>query len=185
MRDTTIARSYAEALYDLGEQHGQQAEFETAAGELYALLRAEPRIRTFMDVPSIQLQEKERVLRRALDGRVPPLFMNFVLVVVRNGRQRLLPDILREYHTLLDERLGRLHVQVTLAQEPDERLEEEITADLSRLLGRNAIPHVRVDPAILGGIIVRYGDRVLDGSLRRRVAALRRNLLMAGIPPSR
>jgi F-type H+-transporting ATPase subunit delta len=66
---------------------------------------------------------------------------------------------------------------VTLAREADERTEEEIGSSLSRILGRTAIPHIRVNPDILGGMIVKYGDRVMDGSLRRQLTALRRQML--------
>jgi F-type H+-transporting ATPase subunit delta len=184
VRESTIARSYAEALYDLGERHGQVDAFAGALDTLAALRDAEPRLRRFLDTPKVEPAQKKRVLREALQGRVPPLFLNFLMVVFDKRRQRLLPEIAREYHAILDERLGRVHVQVTLAREPDERTEREIAADLTQVLGKTVIPHVRVDPRILGGIVVRYGDRVLDGSLRRRLVSLRRRLLYAGMPQS-
>jgi F-type H+-transporting ATPase subunit delta len=68
---------------------------------------------------------------------------------------------------------------VTVAREPDERTEREIAAELSRALGKTVIPTIQVDPKIIGGIIVRYGDRVMDGSLKRRLVTLRRRLLDA------
>ncbi|HUH00057.1 MAG TPA: ATP synthase F1 subunit delta, partial [Gammaproteobacteria bacterium] len=120
-------------------------------------------------------------LRTALAGQVPPVFLNFLLVVLDKRRQRLLGEIALAYRELLDEKLGLLNVEVTLAHELDERGEEEVALQLSRILGRRVLPHLRVDPAILGGIIVRYGDRVLDGSLRRRLVSLRRRLLGAGL----
>jgi hypothetical protein len=78
-----------------------------------------------------------------------------------------------EYRDLLDEKLGRLHVQVTLAHEPDEARSRRSSAELTRITGRTVIPHISVDPALLGGIVVRYGDHVMDGSLRRRLLSLR------------
>src|SRR5690606_22140514 len=120
-------------------------------------------------------------LRSTLSDQMSPLFMNFVLVVLEKRRQRLLRAIAKEYRELLDEKLGRLHVQVTLAHEPDEATEEAVTAELSRILGRAVIPHISVDPALLGGIVVRYSDRVLDGSLRRRLLSLRQRMVTAGV----
>ena len=64
-----------------------------------------------------------------------------------------------------------------LAREADERTEEEITADLSRILGRKVIPHIEIDGGILGGIVVRWGDRLMDGSLRRKLMRLRNRML--------
>ena len=185
MRETTVARNYAEALFELGERHGQREAFASAVDELAGLLDQEPRLRAFLESPKVETEDKKGVLRRALEDRVPPLFLNFLMVVLDKRRQRLLREIAREYHALLDERLGRLHAQVTLAREPDERFEQEIAADLSKILGRQVIPHVQVNPQILGGIVVRYGDRVLDGSLRRRLVSLRRRLVEAELPKSR
>lgn len=185
MRDTTISRSYAGALLELGERHGQAEAFATALDDLVALLRSDPRFSAFLATPKVETEEKKRVFREALEGKVPALFLNFLMVVLDQRRQRLLGSIAREYRALLDERLGRLNVQVTLAREPDERLKRDIAEELTRRLGRRVIPHVQVDPEILGGIVVRYQDRVLDGSLRRRLVSLRRHLLEAKVPTSR
>lgn len=181
MRDTTIARNYAQVLFALGERHGEQAAMAAALDELVATLDAEPQVRRFLETPKVELTAKKGVVDEALRGRVPPLFLNFVHVVLERGRQRVLGEVAREYRTLADERAGRVHVRVTLAREPDERLEREIAADLSRILKKTVLPHVRVDPHILGGIVVRYGDRVLDGSLRRRLLSLRHRLLEADL----
>jgi F-type H+-transporting ATPase subunit delta len=144
---------------------------------LDALLASDPRVRTFLFTPQLDATTKKDALRRALAGRVPPLFLNFLMVVLDKRRQRLLPEIGNEYRNLLDEHLGLLNVQITLAREPDERAEEEIAAQLTRILGRKVVPHLHVDPAIVGGIIVRYGDFLLDGSLRRKLLRLRERML--------
>ncbi len=182
MRESMVSRSYAEALFELGERHGQRADFETATEELGTLLRENPRVRLFLDSPKVELEQKKEVLRTAFEGRVPPLFLNFVLVVLQKRRQRLLQEIADEYRAILDEALGRVRVNVTLATEPDERSEEDMAAELSRILGRTVIPQVRVDPSIVGGIVVRFGDRVLDASLRRRLLSLRRSMMNVELP---
>lgn len=176
MRDSTVSRSYAEALFELGEREGDQEAFARAVDALAELL-ASDKVRRFLETPKIPLQAKKEAAKRVLAGRFPASLVTFVLVVLDKRRQRLLTEIAMQYQTLLDEKLGRVRVDVTLASEPDERLEEEIAAELSRLLGRTAIPQIRVDEAILGGIVVRYGDKLLDGSLRRQLLALRRRLM--------
>jgi F-type H+-transporting ATPase subunit delta len=181
LRDTTIAHSYASALYDLASRHNQADEFAHAFEQVMALLAEQPRIQLFLQTPKIASEEKKAALKSAFGGRVPPLFLNFLLVIIDKGRQRLLEEIGREYQQILDENLGRVHVDVTLAREADERTEEEIGSSLSRLLGRTAIPHIRVKPEILGGLIVKYGDRVMDGSLRQRLLALKRQMLSSRV----
>lgn len=181
MRETTVARSYGSALFDLGERHGKHDVFARDVDTLGAVLRT-PAIRTFLETPKIETRAKQRALRAALADRVDALFLNFLMIVIRKRRQRLLREVASEYRSLLDEKLGRLRVEVTLAHPPDDALQAQVSAELSRVLGRSVIPRVRVEPGILGGIIVRYRDRLLDGSVRRRLLSLRHRLLEVALP---
>lgn len=182
MRSTTIAREYAEALFLLGEKTAQEEEFGSAFSDLTRLLREEARFGRFLDSPKIQLGQKQAVVRKALDGRVPQLFLHFLLLVLERGRQRLIPFIAEEYQELLDRKSGRFPVEVTIAREIDDTAEHELADRLSALLERHVVPSIKVDPRILGGILVRFGDWVLDGSLRRRLMLLRRRMLAAVAP---
>lgn len=185
MRETTVARNYAQVLFDIGEKHGLHDSFVNSFNVLEAAVSADPRVKQFLDSPQIEVAAKKEALRKAFGKAVPPLFINFLLVVLQKRRQRLLLDIATEYRALVDEKLGRAHVQVTLAHEPDAQAQAEITRQLSKVLGRQVIPHLNINREILGGIIVRYGDRVLDGSLRRRLVSLRHRLLEAELPATR
>jgi F-type H+-transporting ATPase subunit delta len=89
----------------------------------------------------------------------------------------LIPDIYREYMDLVDQAENRMHAQVTVAHEPSEADTKVIRKQLSRLFDKDVIPHMTVNPAILGGLIVHVGDTVLDGSVRKRLVALRRRML--------
>ena len=180
MRDTTVARSYAAALFALGEKQDRHDAFIAGLQTVDALLASDPRVRLFLQTPKIDGSVKKQALLQALGARIDPLLMNFLQVVVDKRRQRLLEQIAREYRLLLDEKLGRLNVEVTLAHQPDAAALREIAAELTRVLAAEVVPHVRVDADILGGIVVRYQDRVIDGSLRRRLSALRSRLLQSG-----
>jgi F-type H+-transporting ATPase subunit delta len=181
VRANTVARSYAEALFELGQRTGRHQEFAASMQAFELLLSSDARVRDFLDTPRLDAATKKAALRRALDGRVHPHFLNFLMIVLDKRRQRILPEIGQVYRALLDEHLGLLNVQVTLAHEADERAEEEITAELSRILGRKVIPHIHVDSRILGGIVVRYGDRLMDGSLRRKLMRLRNRMLETSV----
>ncbi len=111
--------------------------------------------------------------------RAPERFLRFLEAVIRRGRQGLLPAIGREYLALVDHKFNRVHAGVTLAREPDAKLQAAVRRKLGDVLGKEVIPHFRTDAAILGGLIVRVGDRIMDGSLRRRLVALRHKLLSA------
>ena len=176
MRSTTVSRSYAASVYDLAEKHGLHNEF-TAGFAALSVILGEPSVRTFLVSPKLDIKTKKTVMRAALGNRVHPLFVNFVQVVIDKRRQGLLAEITEQYHALLDEAQGRMHVQVTVAREPSDELKRDIQTRLSEIFGKTVVPHVSIDRRILGGIIVRHEDKVIDGSLRRRLLAMRRRLL--------
>ena len=89
----------------------------------------------------------------------------------------LIPAIADEYDTLLDASNGIVHAKVTVAKAIADEERDSIAAQLSKVVGKTVIPHVAVDASILGGVVVRLGDTVMDGSLRRRLGMLRRKML--------
>jgi len=96
---------------------------------------------------------------------------------VQHRRQMLIPEIAEEYLNLVDEAEGRIHARVTVARETDDAGRTAIAGQLSRMFGKEVVPHISVDPAIMGGVVVHVGDTVLDGSVRKRLASLRRRML--------
>ena len=181
MRGNTIARNYAAALFELGQRHDEAQPYADAFDVLDEVL-ASDRVRAFLETPKIEAKEKQAALRTALEGRVPDRFLHFVLVVVAKRRQAALPAIREEFRELLDAAVGRLHASVTLAREADPETERVIGDRLSELLGKDVVPHITVNPTILGGLVVRFGDRAMDGSLRRQLLSLRREMMSAGLP---
>jgi F-type H+-transporting ATPase subunit delta len=182
VRDETVARSYAEALLELAERHEGLEPFSEAVHLLSDSLRGDDSFRLFLETPRIDAEAKKDVLRRSFGDRVPASFLKFMLVVVDKRRQRLFGKIADAFNALVDERLGRTHVDVTVSRSLEAGELESLTGRLSDLLDRKAIPHVRVDPEILGGVIVRTGDTIYDGSLRRRLDRMRTLLLDAELP---
>lgn len=179
MRESTIARNYALALFELGEKLGATDRFADLMAGLASAIEADPTIRVVLESPRVPKQTKEQIFNQALRDLAPDAFLRFLAAVVKRGRQELLPAIRHEHGELVDAKYNRIHAGVTLAREPDERLKAVVAAKLSEVTGKEVIPHFRVDPAILGGVILRMDDRVIDGSLRRRMARLRHHLLNA------
>lgn len=185
MAANIIARNYAETLLALAQRHGGVETidaYERAIDEVAELLRREPRIREFLATPRVDTEGKQHALRQALAGRVPDYFLRFVLLVVEKRRQNLFRAIADEYRALVDQVHNRVRAEVTLARAPEPELQAEIVAALQRKLGKTVVATFGVDPTLIGGVIVRVGDRVLDGSIRSRVTGLRRRLLAARMP---
>ena len=89
----------------------------------------------------------------------------------------MIDGIAREFLNLVDVKMNRVHASVVVAREPDAKLQKEIAKRLSDVMGQTVIPHFREEPSILGGLVVRIGDRVMDGSVRRKMLLLRRRML--------
>ena len=176
MRSETIARNYAETLFELGERDGNTESYADLLDAVAAAIEQTPRVQAVLMSPKVPKSEKARILAGAL-REAPREFVLFLQALIKRGRQQLLREVATEYLGLLDQKLDRVRAGVTLARAPDERLKRAIQDGLSRQLGKQVIPAFTVDPEILGGTIVRVGERVLDGSVRRRMTKLRRQLL--------
>lgn len=182
MRDETVARNYAETLFELATRNDALQEYGDAIETVAQLIEEDPRFRLFLETPRIDDDDKKQVVRRAFGEVLPRHVLNFVLVTIDKRRQRLLRSISGQYQGLLDAHMGREHVQVTVARPVDDATRQVITERLSAALGKEAIPHIRVQPEILGGLVVRTGDTIYDGSIRRRLDAMRRRLLQVELP---
>jgi F-type H+-transporting ATPase subunit delta len=171
-----VARNYAEALFQLGEKSGNAERYADLIDAVASAVEQTPKVQAVLMSPRVPKAAKARILGDAMQN-VPREFVLFLQALVKRGRQQLLREIATQYLALLDLKLDRVRAGVTLARQPDERLKRGIQEALSRQLGKHVIPSFSADPEILGGAIVRVGERVLDGSVRRRMTKLRRQLL--------
>jgi F-type H+-transporting ATPase subunit delta len=176
LRAVSIARNYAEALFQLGERHGQSVEYAPLLEALAAAVHASPRVEMVLMSPKITRQRKAELLAAALPTAPKP-FVLFLQAVVKRGRQLMLAEIAEQYAGLLDVKFNRVRAGVTLAREPDPQLKQQITEALAKVLGKEVVAGFAVDAEILGGAIVKLGDRQRDGSLRRKLKQLRMQLL--------
>ena len=162
-----------QAAQALGEVDRFGALMDAVAGAI----AVDESIAVALQSPRVAKRVKSHVLAAALEGAAAPQFVRFLQAVVRRGRQGLLREIAQEYQALVDLQQNRVHAGVTLAAAPDETLQQQIVERLGAVLGKEVRAHFRSDQGILGGVVVRVGDRVFDGSLKRRLAVLRRRML--------
>lgn len=179
MRDVSIARNYADALLSLARKAGETAIWGGVISALGDAVAGDLTLRRFLEAPQVSATEKNAVLGKALAGKAAPNFVRFVQKLVTNRRQMLLPVVATEYHNLLDEAEGRVHARVTVSREVDAATRAAITSALTKALKKVVVPHMTVDPRILGGVVVRVGDTVMDGSVRRKLDRLRERLVTA------
>jgi F-type H+-transporting ATPase subunit delta len=177
MNDATIGRNYAETLLVLATREKEAEEWGTLIESVAEGMREDRMLRTFLESPKISAAQKIEILQKALGKRVPHLFLRFLETVIMKRRQMVIPSIASEYRALIDESEDRVHATVVVPREPAEPEKDALKQQLSRLFGKKVVPHYLLNPAILGGVIVKVGDTVMDGSVRRRLATLRSRML--------
>jgi F-type H+-transporting ATPase subunit delta len=179
MREPTIARNYAETLLELAQKDGELRAWGEMIQNIADAMGSDRRLKMFLESPRVSADRKNEIIQQAYGEGLPRNFVRFLKALVNHRRQMLIPVIAAAYHDLVDEAEGRVHASVTVAREPDDSDRKLVTEQLTRSLGKEVVPHFSVNPALLGGIIVRVGDTVLDGSVRRRLATLRTRMLGA------
>lgn len=177
MREPTIAKNYAETLLELARRAGDLRAWGEMIDAVAHAMESDRRLRVFLESPRVSAQRKNEILKSAYGDQLPRNFVRFLQALVNHRRQLLIPAIAREYNDLVDQVEGRVHASVIVAREADDNDRALVTKQLSRTLGKDVVPHFHVNPGILGGVIVRVGDTVLDGSVRRRLAALRSKMI--------
>jgi F-type H+-transporting ATPase subunit delta len=179
MHETTIARNYAEALMSLAKKANDLDGWGLSINGVAAAMETDPRLRNFLSAPQVSATQKSELLGKAFASKLPRNMVRFLQKLVQNRRQMLIPHIAIEYGNLVDEMTGRIHAQVTVSRETNDADTNAIAAQLSRAFAKTVVPHVHVNPAILGGVIVKVGDRVMDGSVRKRLKTLRARIVSA------
>jgi F-type H+-transporting ATPase subunit delta len=176
-----VARVYAAALLDAAEQRNETGRvLEEFAALVEDLFRADPQFEAFIASGAISRRPKAEVIHRAFDGRASDVFRNFLLVLNDHLRLDLLRGIYNAAKELYEERSGRMRVSVTSAVPLADDQRERLLQELRRKYNKEPILTTRVDPALLGGLVVRVGDWLFDGSVRARLENIRKQLIERG-----
>jgi len=174
----SVARRYARALFSIGVDRGDFEQLGRELGDLAALWSAEPDLRQALENPVFSPTEKRAVLEQLLPRVAPsPEAQKFVLLLLERRRIALLPAISRSYRELSDAHTGRVRALVTSAQPLGPAEVDRVRRSLEQRTGKRVILETAVDPSLIGGLVARVGDLVLDGSVRTQLATLRSRLL--------
>jgi len=168
---TIVARRYAEAYFQVAQEVGRVDAWGDDLARAADMLQ-HPAVAEAMRNPRVPLHDRVRLVMDLTDGLAQST-RNLVRLLVERGRGDIIGLVLERYRVLADVASGLTRVEVTAAVPLDQALESSVRDTLSRQLGGRIHTTVRQDPSILGGLIIRIGDRVIDGSLRTRLQQLR------------
>ena len=169
------ARRYAQAVFELALEKG---ELEKWLDDLTLLADSvsNQEFLDFLSQPRVSDDDKIKVVREALGDSVGPLALNLMSLLATRNITHMLPEVTDQYQELLDSQQGIERAEVVSAVPLGDDDQRRVTEMLSAMTGGDVRLTTRVDAQILGGMIIRIGDRVMDGSTRSRLQALRREV---------
>jgi F-type H+-transporting ATPase subunit delta len=173
------ARRYAEAVFDLASETNTLDAWSANLGTIAGFV-SEADVARVVQSGRVPQHEKLRLITAGVEAHVSPLAMNLVRLLAARNKLHLAPEIQRAFQERADERAGIAHAIVTTAVPLADDEQQAIAAQLSRVTGKRVDVTPVVDDSIIGGIIARIGDQLIDGSTRTRLVALKRRIAAAG-----
>jgi F-type H+-transporting ATPase subunit delta len=180
MKHARVASRYAAALMGAAEE---SKSVDTVARDLDALratLALSRELQRLLDSPIVSPAKKQAIFTELFGSRFETLTMQFIALLVKKGREGVLGSAIEQWFALRDLSLGVVTVDVTSAVEISADQRRELTAVLERATGKTVRVHAATDTSIKAGLIVRIGDTVHDGSMRRQLERLRERLVSGG-----
>ena len=175
MPQAASARRYAQAVFQIAAEGDA---LDAWSGDLRSLAEAMevPELARVLDSPQVPMARKVEAAQRAVGDAVGPLASNLLCVLAAKNLAHLVPAVLDEYSRMIDALRGVESAEVTSAVRLDDTQRESVTKILEGVAGKKVRLHTLVRPEILGGIVARVGDRVIDGSVRTKLREMRREL---------
>jgi len=176
MSQRTISRRYATALYQEADRSGALDAVDDDVEMLRRSLEDNRELRSFFGSPVIPPEKKRDVIDALLGDRVAPLTLRFLHLLVAKSREDMVQAIADAYHDLRDEQRGIVDVTARVAHPLDDDEREALTDALEQHTGKTVRLHTEHEPELIGGVVIRIGDRVFDGSVRNKLASLRERM---------
>ncbi len=178
MRNIILARRYAKALFSLGKEQSKIEEYSALLNSFAALYDdTEGGVRDALTNPLYPLEVRQKMMAKiAESAKADAIMSGFLTLLVEKKRAGILPDIASEVQVMLDLDQNISHGSVISAIELDTKLQKKIQTTLEKITGNKVILQTEVDPTIIGGIIAKVGDLVLDGSIKTQLNGLKESI---------
>ncbi len=177
MKDLRVAKRYAAALFGIAARDGILDAVSQDLTLIERFLADVPYLRAVLFQPQVPEARKVALANEAFGDRITATSLNFLRLLVHKRREDMIGACIADFRALYDAHLNRVEATATTAVPLTPEQAERLTASLRQLTGKTVHLALQIDPAILGGTVVRLGDTVIDGSIRGRLARLEQQLL--------
>ena len=171
-----INSGYARALLDMAQPEGVVSRVEEELFRLRELLKKNPDLLEFLKDPTIQHEGKRKALGELFQGRVHPLVLNMLITLSDQDRAGRVLHVIEEFSGRVASETEKISGEVSTVVPIDNETLQRLAAELSRITGKSVQLFQKTDPSILGGAIIKVGEQVIDGSLRRRLTQIKERL---------
>lgn len=177
--DHATFNSYAQALLELSDQRGVTEQVAGDVQTIAQVIHADPTLGKYFNDPSISHTERQGKLEAAFAGKTADVLVGFIKLLNAKGRLGHFQQIAAAFKHLIDVRSGKVDVEVTVAHKLDDAELENVRAEISRKIGKTAQITQKVDDSIIGGLVLKIGDKLIDGSVKSQLETLKRRLIAA------
>jgi len=174
MAKRVYAKRFAQAIFEIALERKELDRWQSDLKKIASLAEDDTLVSLLQD-PRLHFDSKTKLLSEQL-GNVNPLALNLVYLLITRGKLNMVGEIADEYQRLLDSYRGVEQAEVTAVIPLDDKDKQRLEEHLGALVGKKIVVKSKVDPSLIGGIVARVGDKLLDGSTRSKLSALKEEL---------
>lgn len=177
MKSTVLAKRYAKALFAVGKEDGAFESYGQGLNSMAELYGTMPEVKDALTNPLYPLEVREKVMEHLVKSMSPaPTMANFFKLLVQKKRAEILPELAEEYQALVDADKNLVRGTVVSAIPLSADLNARVKATLEKITGKQVVLTTAIDPTIIGGMVAKVGDLVLDGSIKSQLAGLQESI---------
>ncbi len=176
MINRTVPRRYAQALLMIAVERGALEEYEKELDKFRKLFLGEPHLKEFMDNPQVRPEDKKKVLQGLIAGKLNPLVSDFLFLILDKRRENFFLEIIEEYKKYADQAGNIIDAEVRSVVSLTDKDFRQLAQRLAKATGKKVRLKNVIDTSLIGGIVVRIGDTVIDGSVTKKLSLLKNRL---------